>query len=79
MEIYEQLVEQIKALRRQHGMRQKQLAEKIGVDVSVISKFERGVGRLPVERIEQMLNVFDYTLQPAEKKNRLPSSLTGMN
>lgn len=54
--------ERIKELRTEKGMRQKDLAEKIGVSKAAVSLWERGVTRPDFYAVEKLCNLFDTTM-----------------
>jgi len=66
MTIYDKLADKIVELRKKSGLKQKDLAEKIGVHPTVISRFEKKTIKLSVERIESILDVLGFELQPVE-------------
>ncbi len=49
----------IKAARRYLGLTQMQLAEKVGVSFQQIQKYEKGVDRIFVERLQQIANALN--------------------
>lgn len=76
--------ELIRQLRKSAGMSQMKLAEKIGVSYQQVQKYEKGVNRLSVSRLEQIsdalgvsANLFlgDESLKAAESKG----SYTGLS
>ena len=69
MTVYDRLAHEIETLRKKQGLKQKEVAEKVGISPSVYSRFERNGLKLSVDRIEHILNVLGYTLIPSKKKN----------
>lgn len=52
----------IKKIRLSMNMTQKQLAEAIGVDHTIISKYEKGTVMPPAVRLEKMAQIFDVSV-----------------
>jgi transcriptional regulator with XRE-family HTH domain len=52
----------IHALRKKHGMTQEELAEKIGVNASFLSRVERGTKSCSVDMLVNLSEVFSTTL-----------------
>lgn len=48
----------IRVFREQAGLLQRQLADKLGVDVSTVCKWESGENRPPTDRLLQLAEVF---------------------
>lgn len=57
--------ETIRAIRRKRGMSQKELADKLGVTISSISRYEGGSRQMTVNRFEQILDELsaEYTVR----------------
>lgn len=56
----ENIAEQLKALRRQHGWSQEDLARELGVSFSTVNRWENGKAKpskLAQARIKQLLNI----------------------
>lgn len=56
----ENIAEQLKALRRQHGWSQEDLARELGVSFSSVNRWENGKAKpskLAQARIKQLLNI----------------------
>lgn len=49
--------ETIKELRKKRGLKQKEVAESLGLTEACISRYENGSRQMTVERYEQILNV----------------------
>lgn len=62
------LSEECKRLREEAGLSQGELAEKIGMSSSMISKWEKKKIHLSLERIVQLLDALGYCLAPSQKK-----------
>jgi transcriptional regulator with XRE-family HTH domain len=52
----------IKALRLEHEMSQKELAEKLGVSFQQVQKYEKGTNRLSVGRLDQLCSIFAISM-----------------
>lgn len=52
----------IAALRKQHGMTQEQLAEKLDISIKHCSSVERGLSCLSLEKLIEVSNLFDVSL-----------------
>lgn len=68
----------IKQVRLSKNITQKQLAEAIGVDHTVISKFEKGITSPSVSRLEQIAKVLDVrvdTLLTGEEDESMPAAV----
>ena len=52
----------IKALRRERGMTQKELAEQLHVTEQAVSRWERGVGRPDVGLLAQICKMFGVSM-----------------
>lgn len=68
MTVYENLAEQCRNLRKKANLSQKELAEKIGVDPTLITKFEKKGIKLSAERLNDIFNVLGYEIGITEKK-----------
>jgi len=69
--IYKGLAHKIKDLREKKGLKGKDIAEAVNIHPTVYSKFEKHGQKLPLERIEQILNVLGYEFDITEKKTLL--------
>lgn len=52
----------IAALRKQHGMTQEQLAEKLDISIKHCSSVERGLSCLSLEKLIEVSHLFDVSL-----------------
>ena len=52
----------IATLRKQHGMTQEQLAEKLEISIKHCSSVERGLSCLSLEKLIEIANLFDVSL-----------------
>lgn len=53
----------IKKIRKAHRFTQKKLAAEIGVDASVVSKYEHGIITPPIEKVQAIAKIFDVTIE----------------
>lgn len=60
--IIKRLPEKLKKLRQHHGWSQTQLGNKLGVNVQLISKYERGVVCPPTSMMVKISNIFEVSL-----------------
>jgi transcriptional regulator with XRE-family HTH domain len=68
MTVYEKLAEQCRELRKKAKISQKDLAEKIGVSPTLITKFEKNGIKLSAERLNDIFGVLGYQLDISGKK-----------
>jgi transcriptional regulator with XRE-family HTH domain len=63
----------IREIRKSLGMSQMELAEKIGVSFQQIQKYEKGINRISVERLQQIANALGFPLSYffEERANRI--------
>lgn len=54
--------EKLKSMREQAGLRQGQIAEFLGVTQTYISKVETGERNLTVDQLENLVNLYGYSL-----------------
>lgn len=59
----------LKALRKEHRLTQVELAMKSGVGLNFIRELEQGKATLRMDKVSQVLDLFDYELIPV-KRNR---------
>lgn len=59
----------LKALRKEHGLTQADLAMKSGVGLNFVRELEQGKATLRMDKVAQVFDLFDYELIPA-KRNR---------
>jgi transcriptional regulator with XRE-family HTH domain len=67
----------LRALRHQYRVKQEQLAERLGVDVATISRYERGERTMSVGTLLQIADQFHVpasTLLPPEHQPKAPES-----
>ncbi len=60
----------VKALRKENGLTQEELAMKSGVGLCFVRNLEQGKTSLRMDKVNQLLDLFDYELS-ATKKTRL--------
>lgn len=68
----------LRALRHQYRVKQEQLAERLGVDVATISRYERGERTMSVGTLLQIADQFNVpasSLLPSEHQSKAPESL----
>lgn len=65
MEYYEKKIsflgENIQIIRKHRGMKQQELANKIGINMQSLSKIERGLNYPAYETLEKIMEVLDVT------------------
>jgi len=64
-----QLTDTIKRLRKQYGLTQEQLALKSGVGLNFVRELEQGKPTVRLDKVNQVLNLFNYEMTPTEKRN----------
>ena len=57
----------VKALRKQYGLTQEELAMKSGVGLCFVRNLEQGKPTLRIDKVNQLLNLFDYELIATKK------------
>lgn len=57
----------VKALRKEHGLTQEELAMKSGVGLCFVRNLEQGKQSLRMDKVNQLLNLFNYELIAAKK------------
>lgn len=57
----------VKALRKEHGMTQEQLAMKSGVGLCFVRNLEQGKPTLRMDKVNQLLDLFNYELTATRK------------
>lgn len=62
MELNAAIGSKIAALRKQHGLTQEQLAEKLDISIKHCSAVERGLSCLSLEKLIEVSNLFDVSL-----------------
>ena len=58
----------VKALRKQYGLTQEDLAMKSGVGLCFVRNLEQGKQTLKMDKVNQLLDLFNYELTPAKKQ-----------
>lgn len=54
----------LKALRKEHGLTQEDLALKCGVGLNFVRQLEQGKPTLRMDKVNQVLSLFGYELAP---------------
>lgn len=62
-----QLSQTVKELRKEFGMTQEELAMKSGVGLNFVRNLEQGKPTLRMDKVNQLLDLFNYTLVAAPK------------
>lgn len=57
----------VKALRKEYGLTQADLAMKAGVGLCFVRNLEQGKATLRMDKVNQLLDLFNYELIPARK------------
>ena len=58
----------LKALRKEYGLTQEDLAMKSGVGLCFVRNLEQGKQTLKMDKVNQLLDLFNYELTPAKKQ-----------
>lgn len=58
----------VKALRKEYGLTQEDLAMKSGVGLCFVRNLEQGKTTLRMDKVNQLLDLFDYELTATKKK-----------
>ena len=58
----------VKALRKEYGLTQEYLAMKSGVGLCFVRNLEQGKQTLKMDKVNQLLDLFNYELTPAKKQ-----------
>ena len=58
----------VKSLRKQYGLTQEDLAMKSGVGLCFVRNVEQGKQTLRMDKVNQLLYLFNYELTPAKKQ-----------
>ena len=67
------IYEKLKSMREQTGLRQEQIADFLGVTQTYISKVENGERNLTVDQLENLVNLYGYSLSSfADMQNDAP-------
>lgn len=67
MEERTQLSQTVKALRKEYGLTQEDLAMKSGVGLNFVRNVEQGKPTLRMDKVNQLLDLFNYTLTATPK------------
>lgn len=62
MELNKLIGSRISFLRKEHGLTQEQLSEKLDISVKHCSAVERGLSRLSLEKLIEVCNIFNVSL-----------------
>ena len=65
----------VKALRKEYGLTQEDLAMKSGVGLCFVRNVEQGKQTLKMDKVNQLLDLFNYELTPAKKQWELKESI----
>ena len=69
MDLNAMIGSKIALLRKQHGLTQEQLAEKLDISIKHCSSVERGLSCLSLEKLIEVSNLFDVSLDYLLKDN----------
>lgn len=58
----------VKALRKEYDLTQEELAMKSGVGLCFVRNVEQGKQTLKMDKVNQLLDLFNYELTPAKKQ-----------
>lgn len=61
------LSETVKSLRKEYGLTQEELAMKSGVGLNFVRNLEQGKATLRMDKVNQLLDLFNYTLVASPK------------
>lgn len=62
------LSEFVKMMRKRYNLTQVDLSEKSGVGLRFVRDLEQGKKTLRIDKVNQVLNLFDYEIGPVEKR-----------
>lgn len=62
-----QLSQTVKRLRKEYGLTQEELALKSGVGLNFVRNLEQGKPSLRMDKVNQLLDLFNYTLTATPK------------
>ena len=62
-----QLSQTVKRLRKEYGLKQEELALKSGVGLNFVRNLEQGKPSLRMDKVNQLLDLFNYTLSATPK------------
>ena len=57
----------LKALRKEHGLTQVDLAMKSGVGLNFVRELEQGKATVRMDKVAQVFDLFDYELVPTKR------------
>ena len=57
----------VKALRKEYGLTQEELAMKSGVGLCFVRDLEQGKPSLRMDKVNQLLDLFNYELTPTKR------------
>jgi len=69
---HKQIGIEIKRIRESRGMSQMKLAEEVGVSFQQIQKYEKGINRISVERIQQIARALGTSVNTFFERERVP-------
>jgi transcriptional regulator with XRE-family HTH domain len=72
MRSHKQIGVEIKRIREARGMSQMELAQQVGVSFQQIQKYEKGINRISVERIQQMARALGVSVNVFFEKEKIP-------
>lgn len=64
------LSETVKALRKEFGLTQEELSFKSGVGLRFVRDLEQGKPTLRLDKVNQLLNLFNYEMTPMQKQRK---------
>lgn len=59
----------VRAIRKENNLTQEDVALYCGVSAKFVNELERGKETLQLNKVQQVLNLFNYELQPVKKKD----------
>ena len=65
------LSQTVKQLRKEYGLTQEELAMKSGVGLNFVRNLEQGKATLRMDKVNQLLDLFNYTLVASPKYQSL--------
>lgn len=72
MRSHKQIGSDIKKMREARRMSQMELAEQVGVSFQQIQKYEKGINRISVERIQQIARALGTSVNKFFEKEKIP-------
>jgi transcriptional regulator with XRE-family HTH domain len=69
---HKQIGIEIKRIREARGMSQMELAEEVGVSFQQIQKYEKGINKISVERIQQIAKALGTSVNTFFEKEKVP-------